>query len=257
MKRLLKYSFTFLFAVVFALPALGQVELSDDNEEMEFPAAPLCNARIEFDHTVFDFGSITKGASVAHSYWFTNNGSDTLIITKIKPTCGCTVTKRGGITAAPGKRAYVDVIFNSGKFNGRVTKSINIETNDKLNPYLDIRFKSTINDPLLIFDYTPLQADFRDIAKGKGGDFKITLTNKDKTNSKIKIVDQPETGMIEVKLEKTELKPGESTTIQFTVSKDIPADSYLSSVTLEAEGKANSRFTIPISINGGEKTASK
>ena len=80
---------------------IAQVEKTDD-EETEFRQIPLCNARIEFDHTDYDFGSIAKGSSVTHSYWLDNNGMDTLVITKIKPTCGCTSTKNGDIVVPPG-----------------------------------------------------------------------------------------------------------------------------------------------------------
>jgi len=230
---------------------------TDDEEITEFREVPLTNARIEFDHTEFDFGSITKGASVAHSFWFTNNGSDTLIITKIKPTCGCTITKTGGIIAAPGQRNYVDVIFNSGKFNGRVTKDIKIDTNDKLNPYMDIRFKSNINNPLMPFEFTPYQADFKNLPIGKSETFKITITNNDTTLSELIIVDQPDKNFVKVGLDKAALKPGESTTIKFTTSEKIAAGSYVSSVTIEAKNKPNSRFSIPISLIAGESTPTK
>lgn len=237
--------------------AFAQVE-REESEEMEFREVPLSDkARIEFDHTVFDFGSINKGASVAHSYWFTNTGTDTLVITKIKPTCGCTVTKTGGIKAAPGERAYIDIIFNSGKFNGRVTKSINVETNDKLNPYMDIRFKSTINDPLLTFDFIPFQADFKDVPSGKVGKFKISITNKDSLESNLIIVDKPAESFIKTKLSKNTLEPGGTATLEFVLSDKIAPGEYLSSISLEAEGKKHSRFTIPISLNVTEESASK
>jgi hypothetical protein len=50
------------------------------------PKVELTNARITFDHTVFDFGSIPKGTKVSHDFWFENTGTDTLVITRVKPT---------------------------------------------------------------------------------------------------------------------------------------------------------------------------
>jgi hypothetical protein len=246
-----------IFAITLLLVNLawGQVEQGDD-EQTDFRKVPLTNARIEFDRTVFDFGSINKGASVAHAYWFANNGTDTLVITKIKPTCGCTITKTGGIVAAPGERNYIDVIFNSGKFNGRVTKVVKVETNDKLDPYMDIRFKATVNNPLLKFDYTPFEAVFKDVKPDKAVTFKIKITNKDSTESKLVIADKPAKDFIDSKLDKAMLTPGESTNLILTLSKDVEPGSYVSSITLEAEGKQNSRFTIPISLTIGDQAAS-
>jgi hypothetical protein len=50
------------------------------------PEVELTNARITFDHTVFNFGSIPKGTMVSHDFWFENTGTDTLVITRVKPT---------------------------------------------------------------------------------------------------------------------------------------------------------------------------
>ena len=50
------------------------------------PEIKLTNARLTFDNTTFNFGSIPKGAKVIHNFWFKNTGSDTLIISRVKPT---------------------------------------------------------------------------------------------------------------------------------------------------------------------------
>ncbi|MCP4581265.1 MAG: DUF1573 domain-containing protein [candidate division Zixibacteria bacterium] len=235
---------------------LAQIEKPDD-EETEFRKIPLCNARIEFEHTTFDFGSIAKGSSVTHSYWFDNNGSDTLVITKIKPTCGCTSTKTGGIVVPPGERSNIDIIFNSGKFNGKVTKAIKIECNDSVNPYMDIRFKALINNPLLTLEYTPLQADFKTIPVGASKTFTISITNVDSSESRLVLIDKPAKEFIKTKLKKDKIKPGETAEIEFTIAKDLEPGPYLSSVTFEADGKDNSRITIPILASIGEETALK
>jgi hypothetical protein len=50
----------------------------------EVPDIPLTNARIAFDHTEFDFGSVPPGSRVTHHFPVRNNGPDTLIISQIK-----------------------------------------------------------------------------------------------------------------------------------------------------------------------------
>jgi hypothetical protein len=238
-----------VLAFIFTGLAIAQVELNPDQEKYEFREIPLSeNARIEFDHTVFDFGAMNKGSTVAHSYWFKNTGTDTLVITKIKSTCGCTSTKEGGIIAAPGESASIDIIFNSGKFNGRLSKSIKIETNDKLNPYMEIRFKATINDPLFSLEYMPFEADFKAVAKGKSETFKISITNKDTTVTNLEIVDKPQESFIKTELDQESLQPGDSAKLTFILMDDIKPGEYLSSVTLEDKDKKHSRFSIPITV---------
>lgn len=251
-KRLMAFILSGIISISFAF---GQVEKQDD-EATEFRNVPLTNARIEFENTEFDFGSIVKGSSVTHSFWFTNAGPDTLVITKIKPTCGCTVAKQGGIIVAPGGKASIDIVFNSGNFNGKVTKSINIETNDKLNPYAELRFKSTINNPLLRLSYSPLQADFKNVAFGQDKTFTIDITNSDSTVSELIIVEKPADDFIKAKLAKQSLKPQESTTLQLTLAKNLAAGPYLSAITLEVKDKYNSRITIPISVTVDEGKSS-
>jgi hypothetical protein len=47
------------------------------------PEIELTNARIEFDHTEFDFGCIPPGARVTHSFPVKNVGPDTLEIVRL------------------------------------------------------------------------------------------------------------------------------------------------------------------------------
>jgi len=248
-----------LFSLVLALSLfpfnslLAQVEKIDE-EETEFRQVPLCKARIEFEHTDYDFGSIAKGSSVTHSYWFDNNGTDTLVITKIKPTCGCTSTKTGGIVVPPGGRSNIDIVFNSGKFNGKVTKSIKIECNDALNPYMDLRFRATINNPHLSLEYAPLQVDFKTVPVGETAKFTLSLTNIDSTVSTIILVDKPSEEFIKTELKSNKLKPAATTDIEFSLADNLAAGQYLTSITLEADGKRDSRITIPILATVGEET---
>jgi hypothetical protein len=53
-------------------------------KKSEVPDIPLTNARIAFDHTSFDFGSVPAGAKVTHHFPVRNDGPDTLIISQIK-----------------------------------------------------------------------------------------------------------------------------------------------------------------------------
>lgn len=50
----------------------------------DVPEVELTNARITYDHTEYDFGSVAPGARVSHNFPVTNTGPDTLNITKIK-----------------------------------------------------------------------------------------------------------------------------------------------------------------------------
>jgi hypothetical protein len=202
--------------------------------------------RIQFDEIDFDFGSIQKGAQVTHNFWFTNIGIEDLTITNIKPACGCTTTKLKGMTVPPNGRGSIDISFNSDRFNSILTKGIAVQTNDALNPYMDIRFTANINNPLQNLETNPLEANFQTVPVGKSRTISVKLTNIDSTESKLVIVEKPSGEFIKTQLAKKKLKPGASTEIKFTLAKNIPAGPFVSSLTIEAQEKADSRITIPI-----------
>ena len=58
----------------------GESEITTDNVES--------TTTIEFETDVFDFGSITQGEKVTHSFFFTNTGESDLVIVSAKGSCG-------------------------------------------------------------------------------------------------------------------------------------------------------------------------
>lgn len=234
--------------VILTSPAVCQLddEKSEPGKWIEPSKQQLTNARIEFEHTTFDFGSIVKGAVVTHKYWFENKGTDTLVITRIKSTCGCTSTQKAGFSIPPGGRSNIDIVFDAGKFNGRVTKSININCNDALNPYLEIRFKAHINNPKQILEYSPQKVDFENVEAGAKASQRISITNTDSAKSKIVIVDKPDDDFISADFAKKTLNPNATEYITFSLNNTDIIGKFQTSISLEIKDKRGSRISIPI-----------
>lgn len=94
------------------------------------PAAPTGpTTTMTFNETTFDFGAVNEGELVAHTYSFTNTGSEPLVLSDAKGSCGCTVPKWPREPIAPGQTADITVEFNSknkkGKRNQKVTVTAN------------------------------------------------------------------------------------------------------------------------------------
>lgn len=87
------------------------------------PAGPTTS--IEFAETTFDFGTVDEGAKVSHTFKFTNTGSEPLIFSNAKGSCGCTVPTWPREPIAVGDTGEITVEFNSknkkGKRNQKVT----------------------------------------------------------------------------------------------------------------------------------------
>uniref|UniRef100_UPI00404ABB5C DUF1573 domain-containing protein n=1 Tax=Fulvivirga sp. TaxID=1931237 RepID=UPI00404ABB5C len=84
---------------------------------------------IAFAEEKFEFGDIYQGDKVEHVFKFENVGTETLVITNVQTTCGCTVPAWPRDPIAPGQESEIKVVFNSTGKIGRVTKVITIVSN--------------------------------------------------------------------------------------------------------------------------------
>jgi hypothetical protein len=84
---------------------------------------------ITFDEPTFDFGKITQGERVTHSFSFTNTGETDLIVSGANASCGCTVPGWPKEPIPPGGKGEIDVVFSSESKSGYQEKTITVVTN--------------------------------------------------------------------------------------------------------------------------------
>ena len=84
---------------------------------------------ITFKENSKDFGDITQGQQVAHTFVLTNTGKQPLIISNVAATCGCTVPSWPKEPVAPGKSAEIKVSFNSAGKVGKQNSVVRIYSN--------------------------------------------------------------------------------------------------------------------------------
>ena len=95
--------------------------------EEQVPTGPTTT--VQFEQTDYDFGSVKEGEKVKHTYKFTNTGSEPLIISSAKGSCGCTVPKWPAEPIAPGATGQIDVEFDSKGKPGKQTKRVTVTAN--------------------------------------------------------------------------------------------------------------------------------
>ncbi len=101
-------------------------------------------AKITFEKTELDFGELESGKVVDMEYKFKNSGDETLIIKNISSSCGCTVTKVEKKEYQPGEEGTIPVKFFSRGYNGKVTKTITVATNDPENVYTRLKIMGNV-----------------------------------------------------------------------------------------------------------------
>ncbi|KMQ67133.1 hypothetical protein ACM39_15250 [Chryseobacterium sp. FH2] len=111
------------------------------------PAAPISGAEtaapaqsnqpttsIALSESNFDFGKIKKGEKVEHVYEVTNTGNNPLVISEVKPGCGCTVPDFTKEPILPGKKGKITLHFDSSNFDGNVSKFADVFANVEKTP---------------------------------------------------------------------------------------------------------------------------
>ena len=98
-------------------------------EKQEKKNPPAADTRIEFTKKSHNFGDITEGETVSHTFFFKNTGEHNLIIRKIETGCGCTTVSHSDKPVKPGKEGKIEIAFNSSGRYGKQYKEISIFAN--------------------------------------------------------------------------------------------------------------------------------
>lgn len=86
-------------------------------------------AKIYFEEPSYNFGEVTAGTQVIHSYRFKNIGAIPLMINQANASCGCTVTEFPKEPILPNENEVIKVIFDTQGRSGNQIKKINIFAN--------------------------------------------------------------------------------------------------------------------------------
>ncbi len=84
---------------------------------------------IAFDKKEYDFGEITEGDVVEGKFIVINKGKVDLILTEVKPSCGCTTPEWTKEAIGPGESGEIKFSFNSSGRKGKQNKSITVRSN--------------------------------------------------------------------------------------------------------------------------------
>ena len=100
------------------------------------------------DRKVHDFGAISDQAPVTTKFTLTNTGSEPLIITQAKGSCGCTVPKKPEAPILPGETGEIEVTFNPKGKNGAQNKTVTIIANTQpANTVINVKSTVTKTTP--------------------------------------------------------------------------------------------------------------
>ncbi|MEK7263891.1 MAG: DUF1573 domain-containing protein [Bacteroidota bacterium] len=124
----------------------------------------FAQAKIEIvEGNSIDVGNVYKGEKISRKYTVRNIGKDTLVITNVAASCGCTAALISEKVIAPDSVGYLQTTFDSHNFDGKVTKAITITSNDPVTPSLQFHFSVNIIQDI---ELNPKQFYFKDMKIG-------------------------------------------------------------------------------------------
>lgn len=115
-----------------------------------FPALTLIAAaavgpQIVFEKENHNYGDVPYGKTVAAEFTFTNAGDETLVIEKLRATCGCTKALQGSREVPPGKKSTIVAEFDTGGLSpGAKKKTIYVHSNDRKRPVVTLNLAANV-----------------------------------------------------------------------------------------------------------------
>ncbi|KAF0215254.1 MAG: hypothetical protein FD174_4193 [Geobacteraceae bacterium] len=197
---------------------------------------------IVVEQSTFNFGSITEGTKVDHTFNIKNNGDAPLQILRVRPSCGCTAANASSPIIQPGKTGEIKTSFNSANFTGSITKTISLDTNDPKAPTYTLTLKGTVASEIQI---TPKQLNLGQIKVETGKTVTLTVENRGIKPLKLTSIKSPMPQVV-VKTDKSLIKQGESATILVSVTPRAE-DRFLSGyLSLTTDNPTKPEITVPI-----------
>jgi hypothetical protein len=132
----MKKSIAFLSFVAIGFIAQAQVVGTSS-----IPPKPVAAVEevLGLRETEYDFGKIPQGKPVTHIFAVENIGKDSLKISNVQASCGCTTPEWDrNKTQAPGEKTKITVGYNAAA-EGPFTKSITVTYNGSQNKQITIK----------------------------------------------------------------------------------------------------------------------
>jgi hypothetical protein len=144
---------------------------------------------IVFEAENHDFGNIIEGAKAKHDFKFTNKGNAPLIISGVRPSCGCTTPTWSKEPIKPGESGFITAEYDSENRPGAFIKSISVWSNAE-NSNVTLTIKGVVtketatalatNAVKLSLHPAKEQINLGKVERGQWVPFQVEITNPSK-----------------------------------------------------------------------------
>lgn len=137
----MKYLFAFIMVALLASGVVAQQTAEQnaaEKQETEVVDGPVMN----LESMTVDYGEIEQGSDPLRTVAFTNTGTEPLLITNARGSCGCTVPTWPREPIPPGESAEIEIRYDTKRL-GAINKTVKLTVNDAQGTYV-LRVKGNI-----------------------------------------------------------------------------------------------------------------
>jgi len=95
-----------------------------------FTSMTLAIGEFSFEKETHDYGTIPQNKPASYDFKFSNAGDAPIIISEVKPSCGCSVAEFTKTPIKPGDAGTITVTYNAAA-KGPFTKQFTVKSNTK------------------------------------------------------------------------------------------------------------------------------
>jgi len=212
---------------------------------MTLIAAAAAGPQIVFEQESHNYGDVLYGKTVTAEFTFTNAGDKTLVIEKLRASCGCTKALQGSREVPPGAKSKIVAEFDTdGLSAGAKKKTISVHSNDPKRPVVTLNLLAnvvkevTVEPHLLINRLTGFQEKVS---------FPMKISNASKqpiTIKSVHVTDAVVSGAL--KPERIVIDPGADVPfdIEMTFTEEAGRRFYSGSILLKTDHPAEKEINI-------------
>ena len=206
------------------------------------PTTVLAAPRLKAEAPAFNFGRITEGSKSEHTFHFQNTGDASLIISKVRSSCGCTAALLSAKQLEPGEWGELKTTFNSKGFQGAVGKTVYVYSNDPEQPKSRFHLQAQVQRELLV---TPGRLQFS-TEKDKAP-FTATINLRNNGSTELFLSNLKTTSKeLQAELSNSRLAPGQSIQIAIHLAPNSDKSRFAGYVTLRTSSPRTPTVRIPV-----------
>ena len=155
-----------------------------------------------------DWGKVTpKDDPLKATIEIKNAGTDSLIISEVKPSCGCTTAPIENSRLAPGQKTHIDITLKIGSAAHDLSKTVRISSNDPKDPNRILFLKAKVFHPIEV--NPSAYFTFNEMKVGTEGVSTLKVKNNTEKNVTLSNYEITPTDLNFNLNQAKELKPGE------------------------------------------------